>query len=309
MVGEITRSRRREERDDELYNSFRRSIDEGKDRRLSESCKTAALQYLKTNYKEDGRRLYDLIQGCKTGSYCSSIYCVECSKRLSSSMYKRWTRLLDKKIFSLTILDGVCEFNEQSVRDWIKRFRRKVELVKRHNKNIYIDGWIEIEVIDTDILKKVIPQTRFEKLKIEYLRQHVSQLKTTQRHILYPHLHGVVVNDGYSMKQIKRQFEVYFTETKQDVLLKNIPYRGQTKEKGLETWSRYVVKLSSNRKGYRKDLYTFKTTFAAENPLPDEEMFNYVIPDSVIAHLMLIHQNIRGKTNKGLMVRSGNLTP
>jgi len=87
-----------------------------------------------------------------------------------------------------------------------------------------------------------------------------------------------------------------------------VGFKNQSVEVGLKTWGNYIMKISTPDKSYRKDLYTFKTTFKSENNYIDDyfnEDNSYRIPEVVISEMMLLHDIVKGRNNKGFLIRSG----
>lgn len=281
---------------------------EGKDGRHTKTSKSLSIKLLKELFGEKGKELGNRIENCDDGNYCSSVYCIRCSKRLSHRMYKRWLQEYSKgfKLYSTTILDGLCLRNEEGIKDWLKQFRSKIELCRKYNNNFYIDGWIEIEIIDTWKLGIVVTDDELVERKIKYLKTCLKEMDVTgERYYLLPHFHGIV--RGLNMKTYREIFKRYFTRVR-EIELKEVGFKNQSVEVGLKTWGNYIMKISTPEKSYRKDLYTFKTTFKSENNYIDDYINDdnsYRIPEVVISEMMLLHDIVKGKNNKGLIIRSG----
>ena len=281
---------------------------EGKDGRHTKTSKSKSIKLLKDLFGEKGLEVGNTIEKCSEGNYCSSIYCISCSKRISHRMYTRWLKEYSKgfKLYATTLLDGMCLRNKDSIQDWLKHFRSKIELCRKHNSDFYIDGWIEIEVIDTWKLGGIVTDDVLVERKIKYLHNCLKEMEELgERYYLLPHFHGIV--RGLNMKTYRDMFKRYFTRVR-EVELKEVGFKNQSVEVGLKTWGNYIMKISTPDKSYRKDLYTFKTTFKSENNYINDyfnEDNSYRIPEVVISEMMLLHDIVKGENNKGLIIKSG----
>jgi hypothetical protein len=270
-------------------------------------------------YGEEGKLLSNRISSCGKGRLCQSIYCFNCSSNLSHKMFLRWIKQHDKGrvMYATTLLDGVCRIKDTDLKRWLSNFRRKMALCKKKYPDIFVSGFIEIEIIDVERMMDFKPGNLKEKKKIRVLTDSlkeygVTSLLNDDRYFILPHFHGVVGKGELDKKRYTELFKEYFTG-ENAVYIRSVGYKGDKVGKGsqsipvgLDTWSKYIFKLKTSRSNYRKDLYTFKTTFEADNPMPDETLFkNYRIPSHVISRVMMLNDRIKGMYNKGLIITVG----
>ena len=293
-----------------MIDEYREEIEEGLDGEWSSTSKKGGLRYLRNRNKE----LSIKIEKCGRGKYCSSIYCLDCSKRISGKLYSRWIKEVENgyDLYSSTILNGLCELSVEGVKGKLKEFRSKIELCRKSNSNFYIDGIVELEVVNIPKLYSTTTiKNDLERRKVEYLKDSYEELKLednfnpkTQLYIL-PHIHsilrgGVISKEGYGRvlrKYFKRSWEIN---------IKNIPFKNQKVEVGVKKWGDYICKISTHNISYRKDLYSFKTTFKSENDMKMELLDeSYRLSHIIISKMMMIYDEVKGENNKGLIIKSG----
>lgn len=295
-----------------LFRKLQLEVMEGSDGEKTKTSKRKSILYLKKEFGEEGDILGNRIENCSKGNYCSSLYCNECSERISNYFYSRWIKEYEKgnKIWSITILDGLCRLDENSIRDWIKDFRRKMELVYKKEKTFFMDGWIELEIVDKNVFSSFRYRDDSERRKVEYVMDSINEFEkenNKERYYIIPHFHGMVREGKLDKVEMSKLLKNYFKD-KWSVEIRKFG-RGVVGKKGyqridvgINTWAKYIVKLER----FRKQLYTNKLTFDGNMKMFDDELFkSYRLSYVVIANLMLIHQRIKGITNKGMIVRVG----
>lgn len=276
----------------------------GVDRKWGKTINKEALDLLPNFFGEEGEILKNKINECKRGNYCKSIYCYDCSRRIANVMKNRWIELSkNKTLYSITIIDKLCNRTYEDLKVWMKEFRDKIQLCKKRDKRFYLDGWIEIEVIDKKLLYDFKPKSAKERTKIGYLKQRIKEGDSNDDFIYFPHLHGIVTIGDMSIDEYTNIFKHYFPN-KDQFYMSKVGYNNQKVEEGIDIWSKYIMKITNrSNQSLRIDLYTFKTTFEGYNPIREEELVkSYRIPSNVIAGLMYDSDRIKGKTNKGLIV-------
>lgn len=296
-----------------LLNNLLDEVNEGIDGEWVKNSKIKGLNSLKGKFGDEGLELKKKIEECDRGKFCQNIYCLECSKRISKKMSDRWVRDLDEgyKLYSSTILNGLCNFDENSLRNSIKNFRRIIELIRKSNKGFYIDGLVEFEIIDVNKLKVYNRDDKLELRKIEYIKNCLEEFKLTKqynpknRYYLLPHIHSILRGNILDIKDYRRILRKYFNR-KYDVDVKNVGFKNQTPKVGLIKWGNYICKISTSTISYRKDLYSFKTTFQPQNKM-NKELFDesFRLNGGLISRMMMLYNNIKGENNKGFRIKSG----
>jgi hypothetical protein len=295
-----------------LFRKLQLEVIDGNDGEKTKTSKRRSIMYLKKEFGEEGDLLGNKIEDCGKGNYCSSLYCNECGERISNYFYSRWIREFEKgnKIWSITILDGLCRLDENSIKDWIKNFRRKMELVRKNDKTFYIDGWIELELVDKNVFSSFRYGDDSERRKVEYVMNSIKEFEkenNKERYYIIPHFHGMIREGNLDKSGLSKLLKKYFKD-RWSVEIRKFG-RGVVGKKGyqridvgINTWAKYIIKLGR----FRKQLYTNKLTFDGSMKMYDDELFkSYRLSYVVIANMMLIHQRIKGITNKGLIVRVG----
>jgi hypothetical protein len=299
----------RKEYFEKIY-EYMEEIEEGVDGEWSNSSKKGGLKYLRNRNKE----LSVKIEKCGRGKYCSSIYCLDCSRRISGKLYGRWIKEVENgyNLYSSTILNGLCELSIEGVKGKLKEFRSKIELCRKSNNNFYIDGIVELEVINKEKLYSTTTiKNELERRKVEYLKRCIEEMELKENYnsktnlYILPHIHsvlrgGVISKEGYGRiirKYFKRSWEVN---------IKNIPFKNQSVEVGVKKWSEYICKISTHNISYRSDLYSFKTTFKSENDMKRDLLEeSYRLSYSIISKMMIVYNEVKGDNNKGLIIKSG----
>jgi hypothetical protein len=248
------------------------------------------------------------ILNCNKPDYglCGSIMCKRCCDRLADKMGQRWKKKIKPELqtYSITILGGLCPIEPEAMKEKVWEMRNGFQTIRKTTPIPFIiDGFVEYELVDTQSYFSGNAYNESNQKKRNFVHKHIGRMERDSPKVI-PHLHGILQLSQNEMKpwfekRLKQRFG-YVNE----VMIKRMPFSGQTMDEAIQNWSRYILK-SSTQKGWYRQKFQYKNHFDAKWFAPtdtDQQFIDY----ATLIKFISSHNIVSGDNNKGLQMITSN---